>query len=178
MTLRQAVKTIYPMVTVASITRWIRMGAFTPVHTGTTASGPGSGSELDLSDLVTIGILRSLFGFGLIFKNLDRLKFLEPEQDNTKTPGKIMFRSAKQIKRELAQAQKPGRRIQEFIEKHNYQVSVHVAPYVDVHRPFTITFYETEQVRLPRTFFDSYHEVTGHLFINVDVWFQYVMNRL
>jgi len=72
MSIRETSKYIYPFIRPGTIFSWMTAGVFRPeIYVGPPA-GRGQGCKLSHSDLVTVGILHSLFGLGIKFKDLFR----------------------------------------------------------------------------------------------------------
>ncbi|MGO8880656.1 MAG: hypothetical protein ACLPVO_16485 [Desulfomonilaceae bacterium] len=93
-TINEMCKYVYPFIKPQTPRDWIRETLFRPQVYVPPPSGPGTGSQLSISDLVTVGLLHVLFSLGVKFKNL-------------KIPGKGEVRASEIIfQREIAGAPK------------------------------------------------------------------------
>jgi hypothetical protein len=185
LTIRQAHKWVFePILSDKAIFKWIADGIFRPSRY---VSGPairGEGSQLDLADLVTIGLLHGLFASGVRFEHMN----IEGEKFPT---GHMEFEG-------VANPHTLGPRpIQTYLEQANYKV--HVA--VQVVRPLdmgdgrpVIHVGEGGRPRaqtistiyvFPTPSLEKYTDPIGalqpyerHVFINVRYWYQFVTSRL
>lgn len=70
MTIKEMCEIVYPFMKTQTPRDWIRESHFRPQVFVPPPSGPGTGSQLSISDVVTVGILHVFFGLGLRFKDL------------------------------------------------------------------------------------------------------------
>jgi len=69
LSVREATRYVYPNIRNRTIYNWIEQGIFTPCVNVRTPAGPGQGTRLDRADLVTLGILHSMFTLGIRFSH-------------------------------------------------------------------------------------------------------------
>lgn len=125
LTIRQAVKHVFPQINDATIHSWMAKGVFHPYIYVPPPTGPGRGCQLNMSDLVTIGVIHSLLKFGLKFNDLTDsvLDFIDPVRKGQLT-------SFADIAKSMVTAHKSGRRIQAFLQKYEYKVWVAWSPII------------------------------------------------
>jgi len=182
--IREAGRVLKPVISDKSIAAWIRAGILVPHTHVTSASGPGTGSKLDLSDLVFAACLHNLFASGL-------------------THGQLMIRGVRFEKALLEldgvrNAKWGTRQVQKYLTKHAYKVLCHV----EVLRPLlapgkprphlvvgeglpasqetvsNVHFfpYEKRQEHLDRV--SAVLPYERHIFFNVQYWVGYVKSQL
>ncbi len=182
---RKACKEVFPFLHMSTLQLWIRKGLLTPFHAVDGPSGPGTGTKLDLSDLVTIGVLHSMLRVGVGYQRLKADKINRSDvisfADQEEKYSKLTIRPA----RKLSKIDEAGRSIQEYLFNHKFKVTVHVSPYIEMKEPRAamIHIYPSSDEKFHEWLCgehlrDSYHEVLGHFFINCDTWFQYVCERI
>jgi hypothetical protein len=185
LTIRETVKSVYPQINDATIHSWMVKGVFRPCIYEAPPTGPGRGCKLDIADLVTIGVLHSLLRFGLKFKeiNLDDPRSTEPlmfDDSSLEDPSSLKKFEMKEVPIHLS-----GRRIQTYLEKHEFKVWVAWAPnIISNKRPrYTfINFYPHKNDKWHRSWVESMEhspfETLGYIFINCETWLKYVQDKL
>jgi hypothetical protein len=93
-TILQVWQLVFPFIKPQTIREWIRVGLYRPQVYVPPPSGPGTGSQLSISDVVLVGLLHELFSLGVRF-------------DTLKVPGKGEVRASEIIfQREIPGAPK------------------------------------------------------------------------
>lgn len=182
---RKACKEIFPFLHMSTLQLWIRKGLLTPLHAVEGPSGPGTGTKLDMADLVTIGVIHSMLRVGVGYQRLkadrlyrsDIISFSGQEEKY----DKLTIRPP----RKPSKIDEAGRSIQEFLYNHWFKVTVHVSPYIETTEPRAaiIHVYPSSDETFHKWLCgwhlkDTDYEVLGHFFINCDTWFQYVSERI
>ena len=137
LTIRQAVKKKFSFMTASAIHVWLLMGIFRPYIYKPPPAGPGHGCKLDLSDLVTVGILHSLFSLGVKFDTFRLLSGADVPSSTViferEIPGAAKLNSIggrmppkSWIEQTPASNIGAGREIQSFLKEFNYKVLVSV----------------------------------------------------
>jgi len=131
LTIRQACKHVYPFVHAKTIYLWIREGVFSPVVLVHSPSGPGGGTRLDFTDLVTVGVLHSLFQTGLLYRHL-----VENDEPTELRRASIFFYESTGRDAHLNYRQETesgwGRRLQHFLERHSYDLALYVKSFFEL----------------------------------------------
>ena len=189
LTIRQTTKLIYPFMNDATIHQWMSKGVFRPLIYVPPPAGPGRGCELDFADLVTVGVLHSLFSFGVRFNQMrlgsrdfpvDYVVFAEPKKETHRPSFK---RATAQGEVDEQKGILLGRLIQAFLSKYNYEVLVHFAPHHatldDRILQSIITFFPMSDQGTREGFLrevdNPYYMETGAVFISCYRWFNTVI---
>jgi len=128
---RQACKIFFPWINHTTILLWIKKGFFKPYARADRETRPNVGTELDVEDLIVVGVLHSLFRFGLKYQDIEN--GVEISFDN----GDYGIRKVK--------LSNSGRTMQEYLKHHRYNVFVFWAP-----EPQSVTeiiFYPMSELR-------------------------------
>ncbi|MCX5873387.1 MAG: hypothetical protein NTY51_09170 [Deltaproteobacteria bacterium] len=189
LTIRQACRLVYPFVHLQTVYLWIRERVFTPVALIQSRSGPGGGTELDFSDLTTMGLLHCIFQSGVKYNQIvttnDRPEF----RANGVQFWQRLERSGRIIIEPLLGEPIWGRQLQEFLEFHNYNVTIYMKSSYRIDGPslgernFNIWICGGMDQWMAWRLFeergDNYGQaVAGHFFIMARDWQTYVQERL
>lgn len=166
----------------ATIHLWMSKGVFRPFRYEPPPTGPGRGCLLDLADLITIGVIHSLLRFGVRFEGLkvssadSRTKlFFLPDDDARRDPSYRAYES-------VAETNSSTRRIQEYLEYHNFKVIAAWAPYYEPIINSDVIFYPSTGPASEDSFMfrvrDPKPHLLGHCFINCQTWYWYVYEQL
>ncbi len=189
LTIRQACKFVYPFIHMKTIYLWIRERVFTPLVLIKSRSGPGGGTKLNFTDLTTIGLLHGIFQSGVLYRHIVNKCGL-----NAFRTAQVEFwqqtESAGQITIELIRGEPTwGRQLQEFLEHHNYDVTIYMKSTYSVNSrsPEEKNFHiwicgAIDQATAWKLFStrgkEPYQAVVGHTFLMAKDWETYVEEKL
>jgi hypothetical protein len=184
--IRQTVKTVYPQINDATIHSWMAKGVFHPYIYEPPPTGPGRGCKLDVADLVTIGVLHSLLKFGVTFKELKKSDLTTSDTLNFMEPIKKPLISFAEIAEGMVPINKSERKIQTYLEKHQFKVWVTWSPIMETSmfggKTNFISFFPHKDRGLwkdcVKDMEDRDYPALGHVIINCQTWHVYVNDRL
>ena len=127
---RKACEILFPWINHTTILLWIKKGFFKPFARADRETRPNVGTELDVEDMIVVGILHSLFRFGLKYQDIE--KGVEISFDN----GDYGIRKVK--------LSNSGRTMQDYLKRHRYKVFVFWAP--EPQRVTEIIFYPMSEL--------------------------------
>jgi hypothetical protein len=111
---RRACKFFFPWIDHTTILLWIKKSFFSPYSRADRETRPNVGTELDIADLIVVGILHRLFTFGLKYQDIE--KGLKLSFDN----GDRGIRKVKLYN--------SGRTMQDYLGHYKFKVFVFWAP--------------------------------------------------
>ena len=181
LTIRQAVKTVFPQINDATIHSWMSKGVFRPYIYVPPPTGPGRGCMLNMADLVTIGVIHSLLRFGIKFNDLTKSNFAFFDLES----NKICWTFAELYELSVG-VTKAERKVQFFLEKYAYKVWVAWTPIIASSiyqsRHNSIDFYPHDNEKMHGKSLQQMTETDfpamGHLFINCATWLDHIQLQL
>jgi hypothetical protein len=179
LSVREAVRYVFPYMHQATINGWIKKGVFLPETYVPAPAMRGRGSKLSISDLVVVGCLHSLFTFGVRFEHIRS----KPISDHaTKLPPTLFFINdldlSEQERERLATIEVPGREMQAFLEFVDYNASIHYQPY-HIDRRFLGRIIVTKtDIPEPYRIRSARAVILGETVISCSTWYSQVQDAL